>query len=76
MHPADIKKTAIITPFGLFEFLCLPFGVRNFGNTFQRQMDRVNSELANAFTYLDNLMIFSRSLEDHELHLFQVLSCL
>ncbi len=74
MHPADIKKTVIITPFGLFEFLCQPFGVRNSGNTFQRQMDRVTSELANAFTYLDNLMIFGRSLEDHELHLFQVLS--
>jgi hypothetical protein len=31
MHPDDIQKTAIITPFGLFEFLHLPFGLRNTG---------------------------------------------
>jgi hypothetical protein len=31
MHPDDIPKTAIITPFGLFEFLPLPFGIRKAG---------------------------------------------
>ena len=35
----DIPKTAIVTPFGMFEFLLLPFGLRNAGNTFQRMMD-------------------------------------
>ncbi len=29
MHPADIRKTAICMPFGLFEFRCMPFGLRN-----------------------------------------------
>jgi hypothetical protein len=35
MHPADILKTAIITPFGLFKFLRLTFGLRNAGSTLE-----------------------------------------
>jgi hypothetical protein len=74
MHPADIQKTAITTPFGLFEFLRLPFGFRNVGNTFQRKMDRVTGDLEYTFTYLDDLMVFSQTAEEHEKHLHHTLS--
>jgi hypothetical protein len=74
MHPADTQKTAITTPFGLFEFLRLPFGLRNAGNTFQRKMERVTGDLEYTFTYLEDLMVFSKTAEEHEKHLHHTLS--
>jgi len=71
MASADISKTAIITPFGLFEYLFMPFGLTNAAQTFQRLMDRLFSHLPFVFTYLDDHLIASSSLEEHLAHLAQ-----
>ncbi len=72
VRPEDVQKTAVITPFGLFEFLRMPFGLRNAGSSFQRMMDRVLAGLPFAYCYLDNLRIASPDLETHQHHLRQV----
>jgi hypothetical protein len=45
MEEKDIPKTAIVTPFGLFEFLYMPFGLKNAAQTFQRLMDKLFATL-------------------------------
>jgi hypothetical protein len=65
MHPADIRKTAICTPFGLFEFRRMPFGLRNAGNTFHRMMDWILAGLSFVFCYLDDIIIASRDEREH-----------
>merc|ERR1711911_48706 len=72
MFPDDIPKTAIITPFGLFEFVRMPFGLRNAGSTFQRLMDRVLVGLPFIFVYLDDVLIASPDHASHRHHLREV----
>ena len=77
MSTDDIPKTAIITPFGLFEFLRMPFGLKNAAQAFQRLMDGILRDLSYAFVYLDDILIASATPEDHSRHLlelFQLLS--
>src|SRR5450830_485225 len=73
MAEADIPKTAIITPFGLFEYVYMPFGLKNAAQTFQRLMDRLFRRLPFVFTYLDDNLIASASLTEHWTHLRQFL---
>lgn len=72
MHPDDIPKTAIITPFGLFEFTAMTFGLRNAGQTFQRYMDETMRGLPFVFCYLDDVLIASPDEKTHLDHLRQV----
>ena len=67
--PEDVHKTAIITPFGLFEFPRMPFGLRNAAQTFQRFMNEVCKGLDFVFVYIDDILIFSKSPEEHKAHL-------
>lgn len=66
---ADIPKTAITTPFGLYEFVRMPFGLKNAAQTFQRFMDEVLRGLDFCYVYLDDLLIASRSPTEHLTHL-------
>ena len=69
IHPSDIPKTAIITPFGLYEYVRMPFGLRNAAQTFQRFMDEVLRGIPFAYAYVDDVLIASHTLEEHERHL-------
>lgn len=69
MNPDDIPKTAITTPFGLFEFTQMTFGLRNAAQTFQRYIDQALRGLSFAFAYIDDIRIASRNEEEHLQHL-------
>jgi len=68
MCGSDAQKTAFSTPFGHYEFKRMPFGLKNAPATFQRLMDRVLSGLQGTtlFVYLDDIVIYARSLQEHE----------
>ena len=69
IHPDDVPKTAVITPFGLFEFLRMPMGLKNAAQAFQRLMDSVCAGLDFVFVYLDDILIASESEAQHVEHL-------
>ena len=74
--PADIHKTAIITPFGLFEFPFMPFGLKNAGQDFQRMMDAILRDIPHIFVYLDDILVASNSEEEHVEDLRRLFSAL
>jgi hypothetical protein len=73
MAAQDIAKTVIITPFGLFEYLFMLFGLRNATQTFQRFMDSLLKHLPFVFCYLDDIIIASHSLEEQLRQIFTIL---
>ena len=71
----DIEKTAFRTHRGLFQFKRLPFGLRNGPSIFQRVMQSILAPYLWIFclVYIDNIVIFSKSYEEHLVHLDKVL---
>ena len=73
MHPEDIPNTAVTTPFGLFEFLWMPFSwLKNAAQTFQRFIDHVLRGLDFTYAYMDDVLIASKDPTEHLDHLHQV----
>lgn len=72
MAPSSIDKTAIVTPFGLWEFLSMPFGLKNAAQVFQRLMDGILRDVPFSFVYLDDILVASRSRFEHHEHLQQL----
>ena len=69
---ADIPKTAIITPFGLYEYIFMPFGLKNAVQSFQRLMDRLLADIPHTFIYLDVILIGTPDVASHMVALRQV----
>ncbi|BHF60957.1 hypothetical protein SprV_0100392700 [Sparganum proliferum] len=67
--PEDIPKTVVTTPFGLFGFIGVTFGIRNVAQTFQRFIDPVLRGLPFVHAYIDDLLVASRNAEEHKVHL-------
>lgn len=68
---ADKMKTGFCSPFGLFEFNRMPFGLRNAPSTFQRLMERmfVAQLYQSLLLYLDDVIVFSNTVDEHLQHL-------
>lgn len=75
-HPKDREKTAFSSRLGHFEFLRMPMGLKNSPSTFQRLMNCVLTGLngLRCFVYLDDIVIYGYSFEDHNKKLVDVLN--
>lgn len=73
---ADQEKTAFITPFGMFQFRRMPFGLCNAPATFQRLMDRFRNRMPQVqlLVYLDDIILRSTTREQHIHDLHRVLA--
>ncbi|EMG46360.1 hypothetical protein G210_3391 [Candida maltosa Xu316] len=74
LEETDRHKTAFQTPSGTYHWKVMPFGLKNAPGHFQRVMTHIFQPNKNSFIkiYLDDLIIYSRSLKEHETHLRKV----
>ena len=67
VHPDDREKTTFSTPFGLFQYTIMPFGLATAPATFMRLMTIVSSGMlySTCLAYLDDIIIFGRTFDEH-----------
>jgi hypothetical protein len=75
IEQTDVWKTSFASKEGLFEWLVMPFGLKNDPTTFMRMMDDILQPLTNNFVvvYLDHILIYKKTLSKHLQHIQQVL---
>ncbi|KGK36179.1 hypothetical protein JL09_g4670 [Pichia kudriavzevii] len=74
----DMEKTAFSTDYGHYEWVVMPFGLTNAPSTFQRMMNRILAPYLNRFVqvYLDDIIIYSKTIEEHYNHIRKILELL
>src|SRR6266511_941893 len=75
MNEKDREKTAFTCHLGLFEFNVMPFGLKNAPPTFQRMMNEILKDWLDEFVvvYIDDIMIYSKTFEEHLKHIEKIL---
>ena len=78
MHPDDIKLTAVNTPWGLYEWTVMPMGIKNAPAIHQRRITAALRPWLGKIChiYLDDIIIWSQSLDEHWRNVRTILSAL